>query len=102
MKGEVPRTGTGRDSCVCRCDVMQRALRCVESLEHDHLHPEICGEGITIRSLAHDAMRVRRLLSLRVRPFPAMLLDVRRRSDGTVRLDRQNGNAAAGVVGNEQ
>src|SRR5436190_11344296 len=81
MKGDVARACAGPKHAVATIDVAQRSRPYVQPVYENAVDAEIRRECISIRPIGDDAVCVRRLLTLRVRPRAMMLRDLRRRRE---------------------
>src|SRR3954471_23635117 len=101
MEGDVPRPSAWRQRGVAVRHVLQRSGANIEPVEHDPIETEVRRERESIRWVGHDAVRVRRLLPLGVGPVAAVLIDARRRREAAAPGDREESNAPAIVVRDE-
>ncbi len=101
MEGEVPRARGRRHRRERRLMRRQLSPRRVERVDEDPVQPEVGRDGVSVRRVQVDRVRMRAGLPPRIGP-PAAVLDLRRRrTEPAVGLDRQAAHAAAAVIGHQ-
>src|SRR2546426_6861762 len=80
----------------------QRFAVQIETVDEHALGAEVCGERVAVGGIGKNTVGVRRFLALGVRSFSRVLNHGRGRRECTIRLDRQQRDAAPGVVGDEK
>src|SRR3989441_1256851 len=101
VEGEVARAGAGAHDRIAFLYMAQRPAIDVEPIDEHAVGAEVCGEREAVRGIGKDAVGMRRFLTLGIRSFTRVLHHGRGRSECTIRLDRQQRDAAPGVVGDE-
>jgi hypothetical protein len=102
MKLDVTRPGAGFDGRERRVIRRERAILLVEPVHEHFVDPEIGDEREPVARIHDDRMGERACLTLRIHTAPGVLREPGAVTQRTVRVDRQGGDIATLIVGDQR